>query len=624
MLIFFGFFISIIRLIEYIKFVVKMDKKIIFVLLFVMTILIIATALSKSIEDKNWLYPGFSQYSNNFYHKQYQISAKNAANLEIKWAWEIPRRSPPVMDKEGNPVRGSWTPPLVIDGIVYTATFDNQFFALDAKDGNAICKSEVPRVKINNRSQYSGRGVTYYDNGILISAADCTIYAFDIKDCSIKWIFPNTCENIPGNLGSYINMNPPVIYGDYFIVENGGGEFGARGFIAAYNLTTKKLLWRWFTIPPATNGPKNWHLEAHKGNIKPYKYDWGNSTEFGGGTIWAWPAIDTENNVIFFGTGNPSPDLNGATRPGPNLYTDSVVALNITNGKMLWYYQHTSHDVYDHDIGFSVIYDKISVDGKKEDVVIAGSKSGHVIVLRASDGKLLYAPVPVSLQLNNINDNNPKADLTLESAGNDVICQSANGGIQSSIGLADNVIYAVSQNQCQKMEAFAVTSRDKYFGGRTIGVGQKENSTLYAIDAVTGRILWTFFMNDSYRKGSATISGDLVLLGADNGFAYILDRNNGNLLFQLDVGAPIGAPITVGAGADGKMRIFVPFGSRGLRERENGIIALGLKENKFGNTYAILGIVLAILIIGFVVYKNRIKSAKPKGKAKGKSQTKKF
>jgi len=79
-----------------------MDKKIIFVLLFVMTILIIATALSKSIEDKNWLYPGFSQYSNNFYHKQYQISAKNAANLEIKWAWEIPRRSPPVMDKEGN------------------------------------------------------------------------------------------------------------------------------------------------------------------------------------------------------------------------------------------------------------------------------------------------------------------------------------------------------------------------------------------------------------------------------------------------------------------------------------------------------------------------------------------
>ena len=90
--------------------------------------------------------------------------------------------------------------------------------------------------------------------------------------------------------------------------------------------------------------------------------------------------------MIFFGTGDPSPDLNASTRPGPNLYTDSVIALNISNGKMLWYYQLTSHDLYDHDIGASVILTEIKLNGKGENVVIAGSKSGFVLVLNASNG----------------------------------------------------------------------------------------------------------------------------------------------------------------------------------------------------------------------------------------------
>ena len=568
------------------------------------TILIISV-FSQTAEDKDWKFPGFDQYKNNFYHKQSQINSKNANNLEIKWSWEIPRRNPPITRMTGEIVRGSWASPLVIDGIVYTGTFDNQFFALDTKTGKEICKNEVPREKINGRAQYSGRGVTYYNNSILMTAADCSIYAFELKDCSVKWVFPSTCDNIPGNLGFYTLLNPPVVYKDYLIFENGGSEFGSRGFIAAYNITTKKLLWRWFTVPPSVEGPKNWDVEAYKGNIKPYKNDWGNSSEIGGAAVWAWPAIDTENNVLFFGTGNPSPDLNGATRPGPNLYANSVVALNISTGKMLWYYQLTSHDIYDHDIGFSVIFDEIHLNGKKEKVVIAGGKAGYVLVLRADNGKPIYPPVSVSIHTPGMNDNNPNADLTLESAEGKVVCQSSNGGIQSSVGLADNIIYAVSQNQCQKMIGSKnITSRNQYYGGKTIDVGLKENSTLYAIDAPTGKILWSFFMNSTYRKGSATVTGDLVLLGADNGFVYILDRNNGRLLFQFKVGPPIGAPITVGADSDGKMRIFVPFGSRGRIGRENGIIALGLKENKFDKINLLIILVLIVLLaIGFYKFK---------------------
>ena len=586
----------------------------------------LSNSFSKTIEHEDWKYPGFEQYTNNLYQKQSQINSKNAKNPEIKWAWEIPRRNPPVMDKEGNAVRGSWTPPLVINGIVYTATFDNQFFALDAKNGDVICKYEVPRDKINGMLRYSGRGITYYNNSILMTAADCSIYAFDSKDCSVKWIFPSTCKNIPGNLGYYRAMNPPLIYKDYLIAENTGGEFGARGFAATYNLTTKKLLWRWFVVPPAVEGPKNWHLEAYKGNVKSYKDDWGNSSEIGGGTIWGWPAIDTEKDILYLGTGDPSPELNGSTRPGPNLYRDCVVALNISNGKMIWYYQLTSHDLYDHDIGVSIILDEVIINGKKEKIVVAGSKSGYVLVLKASDGKPLYEPIPISLHLNDINDNNPNANLTLESADDKIICPAKDGGIQASPAFADGLIYAVGQNQCLKMIAGSIKSREDYLAGRLIDAGLEENSTLYVVEAATGKILWTFFMNSSYRKGSATISGDLVLLGADNGFAYILDRNNGKLLFELDVGAPIGAPITVGADSDGKMKIFVPFGSRGRIGRENGIIALGLKENKFVNEYKIISVILlfilSVLLYKYMqFYKNNLKKQKT---SKIKSKTKNF
>lgn len=599
-------------------------KSVLMAILLTILIVLVPSSFSKTAEDKNWLYPGFEQYKNTFYHKQSQINSKNANQLEIKWAWEIPRRNPPVRDKEGNVVRGSWTPPLVIDGIVYTATFDNQFFALDAKDGNVICKYEVPKDKIDGQLKYSGRGITYYDGSVLMAAADCSIYAFDAKDCKVKWTFASTCENIPGNLGYYRAMNPPLTYGDYLIATNTGGEYGARGFAAAYNITTKKLLWRWYVTPPQVEGPKNWHLEAYKGNAKPYKDDWGNSSLIGGGTIWGWPAIDTEKNILYLGTGDPSPDLNGLTRPGPNLYTDSVVALNITNGKMLWYYQLTSHDLYDHDIGVSIILEEINLNENKEKIVIAGSKSGYVLVLKASNGKPLYEPIPISLHLNNINDNNPNANLTLDSAGGKIICPANNGGVQASPAFADGLIYVVSQNQCLKMVSNPVKSREDFFGGRSINVGFEENSTLYVIDAATGNILWTFFMNDSYRKGSATISGDLVLLGADNGFAYILDRNNGKLLFQLDVGAPIGAPITVGADADGKMKIFVPFGSRGIRGRENGIIALGLEESKFETKYLIIVLIAAVLVIIALFKKFQNKTENVISKSRKKPKTKKF
>ncbi|MBI2101083.1 PQQ-binding-like beta-propeller repeat protein [Candidatus Woesearchaeota archaeon] len=600
------------------------NKKLILICIpFIVFVVLIINAHSKTTEDNDWKYPGFDQYTNNFYHKQSQINSKNAKNLEIKWAWEIPRRSPPVRDKEGNVVRGGWTPPLVIEGIVYTATFDNQFFALDAKNGNAICKYEVPKDKIDSQLRYSGRGITYHNGSILMTAADCSIYAFDSKDCSVKWTMPSTCENIPGNLGFYRGMNPPLIFGDYLIATNTGGEYGARGFVAAYSLSTKKLLWRWYVTPPQVEGPKNWHIEAHKGNVKPYKDDWGNSSLIGGGTIWGWPAIDTEKGILYLGTGDPSPDLNGATRPGPNLYTDSVVALNISNGKMMWYYQLTSHDLYDHDIGVSIILEEIEINGKKEKIIVAGSKSGYVLVLKANNGKLLYNPVPISIHFNDINDNNPNANLTLESAEGKVICPANNGGVQASPAFADGNIYVVGQNQCLKMVSNPVKSREDFFGGRSINAGLEENSTLHVIDAATGKILWTFFMNSSYRKGSATISGDLVLLGADNGFAYILDRNNGRLLFQLDVGAPIGAPITIGADADGKMRIFVPFGSRGARGRENGIIALGLKESKFNAGYLLA--VLIVLIILFAIYKyKKLKKQKPAKNPKIKSKTKSF
>ena len=531
---------------------------------------------NESTQDTEWRYPGFSQYTNTFFHHQTQITSGNANKLEMKWRFEFPQRDPPVRDSDGEIVQGSWTAPLVIKGKVYTATMDNQFFSLDARSGKLLCKNEVPNDKIKGRVTYSTRGVTSYNGSIVLQAADCSVYAFDPDDCHIKWVMPSTCRDIPGNKGFNFGMNPPLFFNDHMFISSGGAETGIRGYMAAYNITTKKLLWRWFSVPPAIEGPKNWAKEAAKGNIAPYPNDWGTSSEIGGGHVWAWPVIDTEKNVLFVGTGNPSPDLNASTRPGPNLYTDSVVALNISNGEMLWYYQLNSHEMYDHDISASLMFGKIPVNGNEVKIVVAVSKSGHVLVLDAQTGKPLYAPIALSQQYNNFNDNNPQADFTAQSPDGKIVCPGNNGGMQASPALTGGIIYAVAQDMCRKMISAPITTRDSYFAGKSIGIGTKDNSTLYAIDAATGKILWSFFMDATYRKGSVTVSGDLVIAGDDKGVLHILRRDNGGLLYESNTESPVGAPITLGSDSKGDIRIFVPFGSRGARGNDVGILALGL------------------------------------------------
>jgi glucose dehydrogenase len=570
-------------------------------IIFVFSLLLLWMAPANiQAEEADWKYPGFDQYSNSFSHKQSQITPKNVKNLEIKWVWEMPRRTPAVRDADGSLVQGSWTAPLVIDGVVYTASMDNQIFALDAQNGSLICSNSVPLERISGRVRYATRGITYHNDSIVMTAADCSVYAFDKEDCGIRWTMPSTCRDIPGNEGFYYGMNPPLIFEDYLFVSSSGAETGVRGYIAAYNLTTKELIWRWFSVPPSVEGPKNWGEEFYKGNIPFFENDWGTSKEIAGGHIWAWPALDTEKKIIFVGTGNPAPDVNASTRPGPNLYTNSVVALNVTDGEMLWYYQLTSHGMYDHDIAASVIFDEIG--SRKKKVVIAGSKSGFVLVLDAETGRPLYPAVPVSLQLNNFNDNNPTADLMAKSPEDKIICPADNGGVQSSPALSDGIIYAVGQDQCRRMVAGGITTRDKYFAGRSIEVGMEDNSTLYAIDASTGEKLWSFFMNSTYRKGAVTLSNNLVILGADNGQVYFLDKG-GDLLKELEINNPVAAPITMGSDKKDEMKIFVPFGGRGYRDDKIGMLALGLKEkNKLDNLgIYLLPMTLILLLLWLLI-----------------------
>jgi len=304
----------------------------------------------------------------------------------------------------------------------------------------------------------------------------------------------------------------PVFYKDILITRSNGGFYGARGFVAAYDLNTEQILWRWYSVPPA-GGEPNWGLkDAEKGNIKAYNGDWGSSELIGGGTSWGYMAVDDETGLVYTNTGEPASPFDAALRPGPNLFTTSIVALDAKTGQLVWYYQTAPHDINTHDPVWSVILTIVTISGVERKVVISASKSNYVYVMDALTGKPVYDPVKIGPpSINTPNDNaGNSANLTLSQRVllGKMECPGQLGGPFAHPAFAYNTIFVSTQNECGTVEQIKVPYKGKTLDGFVyrLPATTQQNSSIFAIDASTGKIKWEFFIPNRFQSAALTVS----------------------------------------------------------------------------------------------------------------------
>ena len=309
-------------------------------------------------EHGNWLtYSG--AYHGRHYRELTQITPENVGDLALEWVYQ------------GSSTHTWQATPLAVDGVMYVTEGPNNVVALDARTGREFWKYEhqlPPRVNVC--CGQVNRGVAILDGRIYAGTIDGSLLALDAKTGQLIWE-----KKIVDNSAGYALTMAPLAVKDKIIIGPAGGEYGIRGFLDAYDAKTGERIWRFNTIPgPGEAGHETWENDA-----------W----QRGGGSAWLTGSFDPELNLLYWGIGNPSPDWNGDVRPGDNLYTDSVIALNPDTGKLEWHFQFTPHDLWDWDAVQIPVLADIEFRGRPRKVMLWGNRNAFFYVLDRTNGEFL-------------------------------------------------------------------------------------------------------------------------------------------------------------------------------------------------------------------------------------------
>ncbi|TLX97754.1 MAG: hypothetical protein E6K96_02250 [Thaumarchaeota archaeon] len=577
--------------------------------------------------------------------EQGQIAPDNVNQLTKKWVFSIPPASPVAgLDLLQN---GSISPPLSINGTVYIVTSYLRIYALDSADGALLWSYQA---QLNRTglpvSHLTGHthGLIYYRGDIWVSLPDCSVIGVGATSGKLDRHITGICAGIPGNSGLYDSSGVPPVFRDHMMIwvssVSEGTDVG-RGFVAAYNLTTGTLLWRWFVTPPAGGDPlwdqTSCPVTSCHGNVAAYIGDWGimgsqnHLSLAGAGPAFGQPAVDEKRGVVYVATSQPSPDWNATYRPGPNLYSDSVVALNVTNGRMLWFFQSTPHDLFDFDCGWNVVLGNAVVDGQNKTVVFKGCKNGYLYALDASTGSLLWYFNPPSVKRVGtpnanyvVTGNYDATQRWIDYPSTSVFeqCPGANGALESDIAFAYNLVFVATYNLC----AFGmVTSVDSY-GASHWGVRQLEpaasqaNTTIYAVNASTGQVVWSHFLPKIPYRGWLTVSNGVLYAGALDGYIHAFDDRMGREIFAINVGVDLYESPTVGSASNGGtllLQLTSPSSYGVFSANQTGyLIAYGLPQAGAQYLsyalYAALGAGAAVLTL-FTIFRLTRSRGSPKG-----------
>ena len=318
-----------------------------------------------ALPQQDWITNGGTVF-NQRYSPLDQINRSNVADL--KGVWRIHLNSATAFKYSGE------TQPLVHDGIAYLSTGASDVFALDVESGKTIWRYTGNLDQSINTvcCGWTSRGVAIGDGRVYLGKLDGTLVALDADSGKQVW----SAAVGDWRKGETIT-SAPLYYDGLVVTGISGGEFGVRGSVTAYDAETGKLVWRFYTIPgPGETGHDTW----------PQNND---AWKHGGAPVWQTPAVDPKLGLLYFSTGNTSPDFDGSSRKGDNLFANSIVALDAKTGKYRWHYQQVHHDIWDLDSPSPVVLFDLKVDGQMRHALAEASKTGWVYILDRTNGKPL-------------------------------------------------------------------------------------------------------------------------------------------------------------------------------------------------------------------------------------------
>jgi len=422
----------------------------------------------------------------------------------------------------------------------------------------------------------NNRGVAAYGDKVYMGTLDAKILALDAKTGKLVW----ETQIADPELGYSETMAPTAVDGKILIGTN-GGEYGIRGFVKAYDSETRKLLWTFHTIPENSVGVWATHdatgrdmlrdIEAEKEALKklgdPYK-------TLGGG-VWQNMAIDRDTDTVYFVVGNPSPDLYGAIRPGDNLYTNSLVAVDLDSGQYKCHFQYIAHDVWDLDaVSPPILMPVEDNNGNTVKGVLHGGKTGYVYVHRARDCSLIRHSAPMVSQ---------EGRWTLPTKTGARMLPGANGGVEWSPMAVDpglGLVYAINLHQpmTYHVEETPYPGGKLWLGGAFKVIPTEEQwGNVTAVDYNTGDIAWKVKTQQPMIGGILATGGGLVFTGEGNGMFRAYNSENGELMWQHKAKAGVNAPPS-SYNVDGRQYIVVAAGGNVQLDypRGNEILAFSL------------------------------------------------
>ena len=515
-------------------------------------------------EPQNWLtYSG--GMSSHRHSSLKQITTENAKNLELQWVYQA--RSLEKFEATA----------LVVDGVLYTVQAPNDVIAMDAVTGRVFWTySYNPDPDARPCCGRINRGLAILGDTLFMGAIDAHLIALDARNGKPLW---NT--TVAKAASGYALTHAPLIVKDKVIVGTAGGEYGIRGFIAAYDVKTGKEVWRFYTIAgPGDPGRSTWG---------------GDSWKTGGGSVWVTGSYDPSLNLTYWGIGNPGPDWNGDPRPGDNLYSDSVVALDADTGKLKWYYQFSPHDEFDYDaVQVPVLVDMDWKDNrgvtKPRKMMFWANRNGLFYAIDRSTGEFLMGKPFVEVNWMKGFDEKgrpmripgkvPTTEGTLIAPGN----QGGTNWYSPSYSPGTGLFYIPAW---VNYKSIYVKTQEEYQEGRTYAGGlprspvpftrtmqnfRKEEEgygAVLAIDPKTGDKKWEFKMTDVTDAGILTTASNLLFSGGREGYFFALDARSGTQLWKAAVGGAVASgPMTYSV--NGKQFVAVAAG--------NSLFTFALKE----------------------------------------------
>ncbi|MCC6203177.1 MAG: PQQ-binding-like beta-propeller repeat protein [Gammaproteobacteria bacterium] len=504
-----------------------------------------------ALPHSGWLTNG-GNLANQRFSPLDQINRDNVRDLKAVWRAALDSGL-----KQNNQAQ-----PIVHDGVVYITTGEDDVFAISVETGAILWRYEAgldPK-EVVVCCGWVNRGVAIGAGKVFVGRLDAKLVALDQKTGRELWSVQPANPRI-----GYSLTAAPLYYDGMVIIGFAGGDMGTRGRIQAFDAKHGKLRWTFYTIPaPGEPGHETW---PRQNTI------W----QYGGAPVWHTPAVDPELGLIYFGTGNPGPDLGAMVREGDNLYSDSIVALDARTGKYRWHFQQVHHDIWDYDAPNPVVLFDAEFAGEPRKALAQAGKTGWVYVLDRETGEPLLPieerPVPIEpRQATALTQPFPVGDavvpqsIDMDLEDYDLVNEgriftpyfeqgviykpmAAVNWPPSSFDPRTNRLFICANDQTSGARADdsqygEPNFRQQFLGGALLSGGTSRRGVFAAMDVTTNRLVWRRQWSDGCRSGSLATAGGLVFVGRNDGRLAALDSDTGLRLWEFRTDAPINTAVS--------------------------------------------------------------------------------